>query len=128
VAEPSASPPGPTDWAIDLKRMEALSTLLGEAEFRRLAQTFLGDLSRRIDTMNQLGAGGDLAGLEREAHSLKGTAGSYGLERVSTVSARLEATCEAGQADGVPPLLRDLGAAMTASAGQLAARFGISTA
>ena len=128
MAEPGAAAPNPTDWAIDVKRMEALNTLLGEAEFQRLARTFLGDLARRVDTMNQLGAGGDLAGLAREAHSLKGPAGSYGRERVSTVAARLEATCEAGQTDGVPPLLRDLGTAMTASADQLAARFGITKA
>jgi HPt (histidine-containing phosphotransfer) domain-containing protein len=123
VAEPAA--PDQTEWAIDLKRMDALNSLLGEAEFRRLAQTFLGDLSRRIATMNQLGASGDLAGLEREAHSLKGTAGSYGLDRVSVVSAKLEAACAAAAADGIPPLLGDLGAAMTASADQLGQRFGI---
>jgi HPt (histidine-containing phosphotransfer) domain-containing protein len=125
VAEPGAAPPQATDWAIDVKRMEALNALLGEAEFHRLARTFLGDLSRRVATMNRLGASGDLAALEHEAHSLKGTAGSYGLERVSTVAARLEAACAAATRDGVGPLLEDLGAAMTASADQLAQRFGI---
>jgi HPt (histidine-containing phosphotransfer) domain-containing protein len=114
-----------SDLAIDVKRMEALNSLLGEAEFRRLAQTFLGDLSRRVTTMNQLGARGDLAGLEREAHSLKGTAGSYGLDRVSAVSAKLEAASAAASADAIKPLLGDLGAAMSASADQLAQRFGI---
>jgi HPt (histidine-containing phosphotransfer) domain-containing protein len=114
----------PTDLAIDVKRLESLNTLLGAAEFQRLARTFLGDLSRRVATMRELGARGDLAALEREAHSLKGTAGSYGLDRVSQVAARLESACETAQADGIAPLLGDLAAAMTASADQLAARFG----
>lgn len=114
--------------AIDVKRMDSLNALLGAAEFRRLAQTFVGDLSRRIAAMTELAQAGDLAGLEREAHSLKGTAGSYGLDRVSAVSARLEAACEAAQAAAVAPLLAELGAAMTVSADQLAARFGVAAA
>lgn len=116
---------GDLDAAIDLKRLDSLSTLLGAAEFERLARTFLGDLAKRVETMHRLGAAGDLAALEREAHSLKGTAGSYGLAQVSTVAARLEAACVQPPSDGVEALLGDLGAAMTASTTQLAARFGI---
>jgi len=109
----------------DLGRLEQLLAAVGESEFRRLIETFLVDLSRRIGLMAGLRDAGDHAQLERVAHSLKGTAGSYGLDAVSDLAARVEAVSGGGDAGAIAHALAALDAGITASAAQLRARFGL---
>jgi CheY-like chemotaxis protein len=109
----------------DVARLDMLRNAVGDAEFRRLLGTFLVDLSRRRESMAGLAAGGDHAGLERAAHTLKGTAGSYGLEMVSDLAARLEAASARRDDAAIAGALDALGAGIEASAAQLTARFGL---
>jgi len=111
--------------AVDIARLEALRQLIGDDEFRRLADKFLGDLARRVDAMGRLSAAGDVAALGREAHTLRGTAGSYGLETVATLAERLEAACATAEPERVAGGLRALTAGMTASMARLSTEFGL---
>ena len=110
--------------AIDLDRLDKLRTLVGADAFGRLAENLVADLARRLERLAQLGAAADLAALEREAHTLKGTAGSYGLSGVSALAARLEAACAGGAPDAATAALAALDAAIRASSDRLTARFG----
>jgi two-component system sensor histidine kinase TorS len=113
----------PDKPAISFSRLDSLRELVGEAEFRQLMKTFRDDLARRVTAMAQLGAAGDLVELARAAHTLRGTAGSYGLDDVAILAGHLEAACAAPSGGGVSPVLEALLTGMAASAATLAARF-----
>ena len=107
----------------DLGRLEKLREVVGDAEFRRLVETFLIDLSRRIATIAGLRDAGDHAQIERMAHSLKGTAGSYGLDAVSELAARVEAVSARGDGPAIARAVAAHDAGIQASAAQLRAHF-----
>jgi HPt (histidine-containing phosphotransfer) domain-containing protein len=126
VAEPGAQPsPEPGSVALDIARLDGLRRLIGDAEFQRLADKFLGDLSRRVAAMAQLG---DRASLAREAHTLRGTAGSYGLETVAALAGRLEAACADAASADMTTILAALSAGMEASVARLTEQFGLERA
>jgi len=125
VAEPK---PEPDDVALDIARLDGLRRLIGDQEFQRLADKFLGDLSRRVAAMARLGVVGDRRALAREAHTLRGTAGSYGLETVAALAGRLEAACADDQSAGLAAVLDALDAGMAASVTRLTEQFGLDRA
>jgi HPt (histidine-containing phosphotransfer) domain-containing protein len=114
----------PDRSAINFGRLDSLRELVGDAEFRQLMRTFRDDLARRVTAMARLGAAGDISELGRVAHTLRGTAGSYGLDDVATLAERLETVC-AVPGGGVPSALDALLTGMTASAATLTARLGL---
>jgi histidine phosphotransfer protein HptB len=125
VAEPAEAGAEPGVVVLDIARLDGLRRLIGDAEFQRLADRFLGDLSARVAAMGRLGVAGDHAPLAREAHTLRGTAGSYGLETVAALAARIEAACTgAGSAEALP-MLTALSAAMAASVARVTEQFGL---
>jgi HPt (histidine-containing phosphotransfer) domain-containing protein len=115
----------PAGVALDIARLDGLRRLIGDPEFQRLADKFLGDLSRRVAAMGRLGVAGDRAALAREAHMLRGTAGSYGLETVAALAGRLEAACADPESAGVAAVLEALNASMAASVASLTEQFGL---
>jgi HPt (histidine-containing phosphotransfer) domain-containing protein len=125
---PPEPPPEPDAVAVDVARLDGLRRLIGDAEFHKLADKFLGDLSRRIALMERLAGAGDHATLAREAHSLRGTAGSYGLESVAALAGRLETACAAAARADIAALLAALDAGMAASVARLTAQYGLATA
>jgi len=106
-----------------MARLDALRRLIGDAEFRRLADKFIGDLSRRIAALEPLGRAGERASIAREAHSLRGTAGSYGLETVAAQAARLEAACADAASLEIGAILAALDEAMATSVARLTEHF-----
>jgi len=129
VAEPgetgaeTATEPGGV--VLDIARLDGLRRLIGDAEFQRLADRFLGDLSVRVVAMGRLGVAGDYAPLAREAHSLHGTAGSYGLATVAALAARIEAACAGAGSAETLPMLAALSTAMAASVALVTEHFGL---
>ena len=115
----------PAGVALDVARLDGLRRLIGDAEFQRLADKFLGDLSRRVAAMSRLGAAGDRVALAREAHTLRGTAGSYGLETVAALAGQLEAVCVDAESAAVAAVLDALSAGMAASVARLTEQFGL---
>ncbi|MGO9640195.1 MAG: PAS domain S-box protein [Candidatus Acidiferrales bacterium] len=75
----------PFDFAAQMDRVEGDVELLTD-----LIQLFLDDLPRQVDVLRKAVEECDLKGIEREAHRLRGSAGSLGAPAVSAAAARLE--------------------------------------
>lgn len=67
------------------------STLGGDEDLGELVEMFVADMPTRIADFAQAYEAGDWERLQRLAHQLKGSAGSYGFDAVTPLAARLEA-------------------------------------
>ncbi|TFG62423.1 MAG: response regulator, partial [Spirochaetales bacterium] len=83
---------------------------------KSLLKDFKQDYGSAAETLRNLLGSGDLAGLEREAHSLKSVAGNVGAEGVSAAAAKLESAAREGKTSGLSPLIEDLGDRLAAVA------------
>jgi HPt (histidine-containing phosphotransfer) domain-containing protein len=91
-SEPAPAPTAePFDCAAQLDRVEGDVELLAD-----LIQIFLSDLPRQVDALRKAVGEQDFKGIEREAHRLRGSAGSLGAPGVSAAAARLEQSCREG--------------------------------
>ena len=71
---------------IDLKEMEGR----GSISVRKMVDLFAGEMERILPALHQLLAEGKTADLEREAHTLKGSARDHGARRLANLCQRLE--------------------------------------
>jgi CheY-like chemotaxis protein len=65
---------------------------LDEAELKTLVDAHIVNSRTLVDDMKKAHASGDVPTLSRAAHSLKGTAGTFGVSRLAAIAARLEKT------------------------------------
>jgi len=96
---PAAPPLAEEDWAVRMGDIEGLDTERGLRMVRgkwptylRILRIFVTTNSDIVDRLQAALAAGDLAGLERLAHGLKGSAGNIGASRVFELAA---AVCNA---------------------------------
>ena len=61
-----------------------------DPDMAELVRSFVADLARRVETLDQLLAEGNLQELQRLAHQLKGAGGGYGFPQITEVAACLE--------------------------------------
>ncbi len=76
--------------------IKRLSAAVGKAGLIRLAGIFMEETRRRLEHIQELsleGAMDDFNALQREAHSLKGAAATYGAEALSETARKLEEAC-----------------------------------
>ncbi len=66
------------------------SRLGGDPDLGELVVMFVEEMPCRTATLSECFDGGDLEGLRRLAHQLKGAAGSYGFDLLTLFAARLE--------------------------------------
>jgi len=106
----------------DLTRIDALTVLDdsaiaalrdpefgGDAEFlAEVVQAFTLDTPPRILAVRTSLAGRDAEALARAAHSLKGSSGNFGAERMQTLCADIERCARANQLDELVPLVERL--------------------
>jgi signal transduction histidine kinase/CheY-like chemotaxis protein/ligand-binding sensor domain-containing protein/HPt (histidine-containing phosphotransfer) domain-containing protein len=71
---------------IDLKEMEGR----GSISVRKMVDLFNGEMERILPALHQLLTEGKIADLEREAHTLKGSARDHGARRLANLCQRLE--------------------------------------
>jgi histidine phosphotransfer protein HptB len=73
-------------------RVETLlySRLGGDPDLAELVAMFVEEMPSRIATLSEYFREGDLEGLHRMSHQLKGAAGSYGFDTITPAAARLE--------------------------------------
>jgi CheY-like chemotaxis protein len=69
----------------------AWSDFADDDEMGELIRQFVDTLSDRAHALRDAAARGDLAGLERLAHQLKGAAGGYGFSSITSAAAEVEA-------------------------------------
>ena len=98
-----ASLPLLDDAAIDALRDPELG---GEPEFlAEVVDAFLGDTPPRIATIRESLASSDGIALSRAAHSLKGSSGNFGAQRLQTICADLERLGREGHLEHLAPLV-----------------------
>jgi len=80
------------------KEFEPLySTLGGDPDLATLVEMFVDEMPQRVKTMRDCFEAGDLDGLQRAAHQLKGAAGSYGFHEITHEAAALERAVREGR-------------------------------
>ena len=105
-----------------LDREMALSRVGGDAELlKEIAVLFLGEYPKILDELHAAAVRGDAAGLERTAHSLKGSVSNFGASPVVDAARKLEAMGRARQIEQAAPLIGALEAALAALAQELQA-------
>jgi HPt (histidine-containing phosphotransfer) domain-containing protein len=87
------------DPGIDQNALVALVKELGAAAVEESLAVFFAELDDRIKLLQQLSLEADLRVILREAHSLKGTAGTFGLRRLAQYGADLEREARTLSAD-----------------------------
>jgi HPt (histidine-containing phosphotransfer) domain-containing protein/anti-anti-sigma regulatory factor len=78
------------DPSIDKNALVSLVKELGAPAVEESLAVFFAELDDRIKLLQQLSLDADLRVILREAHSLKGTAGTFGLRRLAQYGADLE--------------------------------------
>ena len=85
-----------------------LSRDLGSDGVEQVLQSFLEDSHGRIGSLGGLLRAGDLAGLGRHAHSLKGSASIFGLDDLGRSAEELEIASRAGGTERLADLVASL--------------------
>lgn len=75
------------------------SSLASDPDLADIVALFVEEMPDRIATFLQHCESGDRESLRRAAHQLKGAAGSYGFDPISSVAGRLEGALRAGAAE-----------------------------
>jgi PAS domain S-box-containing protein len=106
--EPEA-PVSVLDRAILVARMRG-----DEVMAKEILAIFRDDMPRQITVLKACLERGDAAGVERQAHALKGAAANVGCERLREVASEMERGAEAGDLEAVTAGLTELDAQATA--------------
>jgi HPt (histidine-containing phosphotransfer) domain-containing protein len=83
-------------------------TVTIDPDLEDLIPEFL-DLTRKdIGSIRDAAAKADLETVRRLGHTLKGSGGGYGFDKISELGAKIEQLAKAGQTDAVAPLVAEL--------------------
>jgi CheY-like chemotaxis protein/HPt (histidine-containing phosphotransfer) domain-containing protein len=106
---PAAQPKRPENGnALDPEVVASLREL-GDAELlTELADMFFGDASSRLGDLREAVEAGDAAGVNRLAHTLKGSSGNMGATRMAAICAELQDVGASGDLGAAPGLLKQL--------------------
>lgn len=83
--------------ALDTTILDQAVATLPEEERRRIVDSFLADLDRRLLRLAALSEGADPRRLAAEAHDLSSMAGSFGGTAVMRIATRIEVACRSGE-------------------------------
>ena len=81
---------------------------VGLESARELIDLFLEEARRRVDRMAGHVGAGNLTALEMEAHSLKGSAETYGVPSLGDMASEMESACRAGNSGRARDLMADI--------------------
>lgn len=101
--------PEPTASPVDLEKLRATFTDIGApAVFRELIDVFLRDTPDRLAVLRAAAATGDARRVRSAAHTVKGSCGYLGAQRLVRLCAELEAMAAAGPVAADHPLLAEV--------------------
>ena len=105
----TAVSPGIAERACDLDNstFEALVAELGLEDTVQMFSVFFNEADKRLRRLRELSYE-DRKAIEHEAHGLKGSAGNYGLQRVSELAAVLEQDARTATPDRYQAALKSL--------------------
>jgi CheY-like chemotaxis protein len=81
---------------LDDAQLDGLARLMPPRRLRAIIESFLGAAQGRLQRIEACAGAGDLAGMAREAHDLKGVSGNFGARRLQHLAERLEHAAKAG--------------------------------
>jgi HPt (histidine-containing phosphotransfer) domain-containing protein len=96
---------------LDRQVIETLRQLTPPGEpdvLTEVLQMFLSEVPPRIDRLRNAWNAGDIQGMYRAAHSLKGSAGNIGAKRLYDVARQLDDLGRAGDVASSAPLMDEL--------------------
>ncbi|PWC52833.1 hypothetical protein TSO221_12845 [Azospirillum sp. TSO22-1] len=86
---PVAAPPQPVAREADAVKLAELREAMGDSGFHALLETFFRDSPENLSRLRDACRASDLEAAEREAHTLKGAAGSVGFAEVADAATRI---------------------------------------
>ena len=102
----SGRPPSDTAEAVRLDpSLIAGLRELGSADFRDLVQLFLDDGALRVAALRAAEGAGDVDAMARVAHSLKGSAATFGATALADCCRQLQALASSGDVSGAASLV-----------------------
>ncbi|MDC7787270.1 ATP-binding protein [Rhodoplanes sp. TEM] len=105
-----AAPPEPVPPTFDRDAYDRLGEEIGADGARQVLETFLMDSRDRLAQLRSHAVSG-AAGIEQEAHTLKGAAATLGFARLSELARRLEENARTGRQRGLDAEVEALAAA-----------------
>jgi hypothetical protein len=90
VPEPTASASASPTLAVPRETYDAMAEEIGEESIEEIAAVFVKDTEARLVMFDTLTVDSDRRTIEREAHSLKSAAATFGLTGLSTTARDLE--------------------------------------
>ena len=103
-AGPPSSPPAePEPATVNAEKIEELRDALGKDGFALLLETFFSDSPMHLDLLRGAIDRGDCAGIEREAHILKGSAANVGFDRLAAIAHHLVTAARRRDRDALTP-------------------------
>jgi two-component system sensor histidine kinase/response regulator len=93
--EDAASKPTGEVADLDDAQLDGLMKLMPVVRFRAIIEGFLAAAQSRLQRIEACAASGDMIGLAREAHDLKGVCGNFGARRLQHLADRLEQVAKA---------------------------------
>jgi signal transduction histidine kinase/DNA-binding response OmpR family regulator len=111
--------------AVDRDAFEKLAQEIGERDASETLNVFVTETERRLRMLRQLCDDPDRDAIEREAHSLKSSAGTFGLRDVAEFARRLERDAASISANDYRAILDRLDAAFEFAREQLAPQIAI---
>jgi CheY-like chemotaxis protein/HPt (histidine-containing phosphotransfer) domain-containing protein len=108
----SVSAPAPTANAavLDNEILLQLERDTNSAILHELVSTFVAELAERLQRITAATRNGDFTLLQREAHSLKSSSGTFGALQLQAQARAIEMACREGRTAEVGPLVRPVNA------------------
>ncbi|HYH39565.1 MAG TPA: response regulator [Azospirillum sp.] len=101
VPMPMTASPRPVTRQTDAAKLAELREAMGDSGFRALLETFFRDSPGHLSRLRDACRSSDLEAAEREAHTLKGAAGSVGFTEVADAATRVVAAARLQDAQAV---------------------------
>jgi signal transduction histidine kinase/DNA-binding response OmpR family regulator len=121
AAAPAAAPSGEASPSFDRDTFARLGEEIGPDGARQVLATFMADSAARVARLRERVAARAARDVEREAHTLKGAAGTLGFARLAEIARRLERDAHDGRAHDLDAQVEALSAAFDELAGTVAA-------
>ena len=97
---------------VDVHALKELEALL-EEEMPEVMGLYLGALAQNVQDIQQSHVHGNMEGLRKSAHALKGSSANVAAQEVARICAELEKLAKAGELEKIPPMLQQLSTAAT---------------
>jgi CheY-like chemotaxis protein len=93
---------------LDDAHLDGLMKLMPVVRFRAIIEGFLAAAQNRLQRIEACAASGDMIGLAREAHDLKGVSGNFGARRLQHLADRLEQVAKASDQEEAKSLTLEI--------------------